>query len=173
MSTEQPAKVLVADPPWLFGDTLPGAGRGAVKHYPCMPLADIEAFALPPLDADCYLFMWRVAAMVEESYRVCRAWGFTPKTELIWLKQTVNGRRWFGMGHHLRAEHETCIVAVRGRPKPLRRNIRSTFSAPATVHSAKPDAFYELVEQFAPGPYVELFARRHRQGWTCYGNELE
>lgn len=73
----------------------------------------------------------------------------------------------------LRAEHETCLVATRGKPKPLSRSVRSTFEAPAGRHSAKPDAFYKLVETLAPGPWVELFARRQRAGWTCYGNELE
>lgn len=23
------------------------------------------------------------------------------------------------------------------------------------------------------GPYLEIFARRHRPGWTCIGNELD
>jgi N6-adenosine-specific RNA methylase IME4 len=133
---------------------------------------DIEAFELPPLAADCYLLLWRVAAMQEEALRVVRAWGFTPKTELVWLKRTRTGKRHFGMGHHLRASHETCIVATRGRPKPRVRNIRSVFAAPVGAHSAKPQAFYELVEDFADGPYVELFGRRLREGWTVLGDEV-
>jgi len=28
-----------------------------------------------------------------------------------------------------------------------------------------------VVEQVSPGPYVELFARRHRLGWDVWGNE--
>jgi site-specific DNA-methyltransferase (adenine-specific) len=163
--------VLVADPPWRFEDRLPGPGRGAEKHYDVLSTQDIENFELPDLADNCYLFLWRVSAMVEESYRVCRAWGFVPKTELVWIKRTKTGKRWFGMGHHLRAEHESCIVAVRGRPKPLVRNIRSTFEAEAGRHSAKPDEFYTLVQTLCEGPYVELFARRMRLGWTTLGND--
>ena len=44
--------------------------------------------------------------------------------------------------------------------------------APVGVHSAKPDAFYELVEQMHEGPYLELFARRQRPGWLCIGSDL-
>lgn len=166
-------RVLVADPPWRFNDRLPGKGRGAAKHYDLLGLVDLLGFELPPLAPDCYLFLWRVAAMQEEALRICRAWGFEPKTELVWVKTTKTGKRHFGMGRHLRASHESCIVATRGRPKPLVHNVRSVFEAPVGRHSAKPDAFYDLVEAFAPGPYVELFARRHRPGWTCFGNELE
>lgn len=166
-------RVLCADPPWPFGDKLPGKSRGAEKNYKVMAMPDIANFALPPLEPDAYLFMWRVSSQVEEAYKVCRAWGFVPKTEIVWLKRTATGKRWFGMGRHVRAEHETALVAVHGRPQRLLANVRSTFEAIAGAHSAKPEAFYDLVEALAPGPYCELFARRQRPGWTCLGNELK
>jgi N6-adenosine-specific RNA methylase IME4 len=168
------ARCIVADPPWAFGDSLPGPWRGASKHYGCMSALAIAAFPLPPIADDALLFMWRVASMVEDAYAVVHAWGFTPKTEIVWLKRTSTGKRWFGMGRTVRAEHETCIVALRGRPTILSRSIRSTFEAPVPGHrhSAKPEAFFDLVEQLVSGPYVELFARRQRPGWTCVGNEL-
>jgi N6-adenosine-specific RNA methylase IME4 len=173
MIAADPPRVLVADPPWRFSDSLPGAGiRGAAKHYPVLSTDDIERFPLPQLAADAVLFLWRVAAMPEEALRVCRAWGFVPKTELVWLKRTKTNNRHFGMGRIVRGEHETCLIGVRGRPSPLTRSIRSTFEAPVGRHSAKPDEFYALVERLFDGPYVELFARRRREGWDCRGNEL-
>lgn len=45
------------------------------------------------------------------------------------------------------------------------------FQWPRGAHSAKPEAFLDLVEQVSPGPYVELFARRDRLGWDTWGNE--
>jgi N6-adenosine-specific RNA methylase IME4 len=170
-------RCLVADPPWLFGDGLPGASRGASKNYGCLTvnqLCSAKAFELPLIADDAVLFLWRVSAMVEEAYSVARAWGFTPKSEIVWLKRTKTGKRWFGMGRSVRAEHETCIIATRGRPTILSRSIRSTFAAavPEHRHSAKPEEFFDLVEQLVPGPYYELFARRQRPGWTCSGNEL-
>lgn len=165
------ARVLCADPPWSFGDKLPGVSRGAAKNYAVLGLDAIRAFPLPPLAPDAWLFLWRVSSQVEEAYSVVRAWGFTPKTEIVWEKLTSGGKPWFGMGRYVRASHETAIVAVRGRPKPLVRNVRSRFAAPAGRHSEKPEAFYDLVEQLAAGPYVELFARRQRPGWQCLGDE--
>ncbi len=166
------AHVIAADPPWSFNDKLPGPGRGAAKHYDVLAIDGICSFPLPPLADDAVLFMWRVSSQVEEAYRVVRAWGFTPKSELVWLKRTATGKRWFGMGRSVRAEHETCVIATRGRPVRLLANVRSTFEAPAGRHSAKPDVFFDIVESLYAGPYVELFARRHRDGWTCFGNEL-
>ena len=160
-------KVLVADPPWQFSDTL--GKRGAGSQYSCLTLEQIEGFHLPPMEKDSYLFLWRVSSQVQEAYRVVDAWGFVPKTEIVWVKRTKNNKRHFGMGRHLRAEHETCIVATRGSPKPKVRNIRSVFEAKVGAHSQKPDEFYEIVEAFSEGPYAELFARRFRRGWFCMG----
>lgn len=39
-------------------------------------------------------------------------------------------------------------------------------------HSEKPEAFFDLVEQISPSPYLELFARRRRLGWSVWGNEV-
>jgi N6-adenosine-specific RNA methylase IME4 len=164
--------VLEADCPWRFGDKLPGNGRGAEKHYPCMSVADLCAFPLPPLAGDCALFFWRVAAMQREALDVIDAWGFTPKTEIVWQKTTKTGKKHFGMGRIVRASHEVCLVATRGRPVVMDRSVRSTFSAPVGRHSEKPPAFYDIVERLFDGPYVRLFARSQRPGWVSLGNEL-
>lgn len=59
---KDPARILLADPPWKFGDKLPGTGRGASKHYPVLSVDEICSFALPPVADDALLFMWRVSA---------------------------------------------------------------------------------------------------------------
>jgi N6-adenosine-specific RNA methylase IME4 len=166
--------VLVADPAWLFGDSLPGDARGASKHYACMSIDDL--CAMRPLFADepnSVCFMWRVSAMVEEAYRVVRAWGYVPKSELVWEKTTATGKAHFGMGRYFRMAHESCILAVRGSAFPEVRNVRSRFAAPVGVHSQKPEAFYELVERMYPNAVKgEMFARTVRPGWHQHGLEL-
>lgn len=172
-------KVLCADPPWPFHDKLPGTSRGAAKNYRLLSINDLVRFPLPPLADDCILYLWRVAAMQQAALDVARFWGFTVKSEIVWLKKTANGERWFGMGRTVRAEHEICLVATRGRPQIKNHSVRSTFvtdvaglSAVAGRHSEKPEVFYDIVESLSDGPYVELFARRQRPGWTCLGNEV-
>lgn len=170
-------RVLCADPPWRFDDKLPGKTRGASRQYETLTAYQLKHFTLPPLADDAYLFLWRVASMQQEALDVMDAWGFTLKSEIVWQKLTKKGKPWFGMGRHVRASHEVALIGVRGKPQRKVRNIRSVFAAPVPVegkkykHSAKPEAFYDLVEQLAPGPYVELFARRQRPGWTCFGNQ--
>jgi N6-adenosine-specific RNA methylase IME4 len=177
-----PCKVLSADPPWRFSDKLPGAGRGADKHYGTLSIAEICAFPLPPLDDNAVLFLWRVSSMVEEAYQVARSWGFVPKSELVWVKAQVHAadedpKPQMGMGRIVRGAHETCIVATRGRVQPVDKAVRTVFFAPRTKHSAKPDEFFQIVERLFPlqeaGAHVELFSRQQRWGWACYGNELD
>lgn len=169
----EPARVIVVDPPWGMRDNLPGKGRGARKHYQCMPIEDLEAFELPPLAEDCVMFLWWLSSMPREPLRLIDAWGFREHSQIIWRKMTCTGaKEHFGMGRIVRGAHEPCMIAVRGRPKVKSRSERSVFSAPVGRHSAKPGAFYSLVERLYDGPYVELFARKHRTGWICYGNEL-
>lgn len=195
-----PFSVLMADVPWPFEDALPGNGRGAGKHYALLSIPEIMSFPLPPMLPNCVLFFWCVSSMPQEALDVIRAWGFKPKTEIIWRKLTKTGKRWFGMGRTLRAEHERCIIAVRGRPQVMVRNVRSVFDAPspdltllgtdedgmeqfldgngylfeaaAGRHSAKPEAIYEIIEQLYQGPYVSLFDRRTRKGWKTSGHEV-
>lgn len=167
-------KICVADPPWFFKDKLPGRARGAAKHYPVMRTPEICAFSVPPLDSDCWLFLWRPATHQQEALDVARAWGFTrPPSELVWCKVTNDETRLrIGMGRAFRNAHETCLVFKRGRPTRLSKALPSTFDAPRREHSAKPDRFYEIVDAFAPGPVVELFARRQWRDWTCLGDEI-
>lgn len=79
----------------------------------------------------------------------------------------------YGMGYYARIAHEVLLIGKRGKPGPPKaRNIRSVVHAPRGKHSEKPEIFAETIERYSDGPYVELFARQRREGWTCLGNEL-
>ena len=159
---------LVADPPWPYRDKLPGNGRGAEKHYRLLTVPEIMRFPLPELEDASRLFLWTTGPFLRPAYAVLEAWGFRDTlAQMVWHK---TGR--LGMGRRVRVQHEYVLIGERGRPALLARNVRSVFEAKPAGHSAKPDVFYELVERLSPGPYVELFARRHRSGWECHGDEL-
>jgi N6-adenosine-specific RNA methylase IME4 len=171
---EQPFNVIVADPPWSFGDAL--GKRGAADKYDVLTIDQIKSFKLPRLADDCVLFLWRVSSMQQEALDVARAWGFKPsKGEIIWRKMTETGKEHFGMGRIVRGAHEACIIATRGKPEVLRRDVRSIFSAPVprsdgrVVHSAKPDLFFEIVAGLFAGPRASLFERMQRPGFHCFG----
>lgn len=45
------------------------------------------------------------------------------------------------------------------------------YAAPRHAHSQKPELFLDLIERMSPGPYLELFARQQRLGWSTWGDE--
>lgn len=162
--------VIVADPPWQYGDQLDGsdASRGGCP-YPTMPLEEICALK-PPAAADCVLWLWTTNAFLADgsAARVVKAWGFEPKTILTWIKPRM------GLGRWLRNITEHCILAVRGSPKVDLGNQTTELRAPLGEHSAKPAEFYALVEGLCPSPSrIEMFAReQNRKGWVTTGSEL-
>lgn len=184
----EPFSVIAADPPWRFSDKLPGAGRGAEKHYDVMTVGDICRLTLPPIADNAHLFLWRVSSMPQEALDVIKAWGFVVKSELVWLKRTKTGKRHFGMGRHVRLEHEICHIATRGRGAGIKnRSQRSTFvselylddegggsfEAAVDKHSRKPAEFFEIVENLCDSDRrLELFSRESRPGWTTLGNQV-
>lgn len=184
-------RCIVADPPWSFRDKgsrlAPEQAPGG--RYETMRLRDIcrlpvEAAAAP----DSLLLLWTTSAHILDgsAVKVCDAWGFHPKTTIAWVKireratsvVLAEDRRAradgivFGAGHYTRAAHELVVVARRGRAKVLRRDVPSVFFAPRGRHSAKPELFQDIIETLVDGPRLEMFARRERVGWTCWGDQL-
>lgn len=170
--------VIVADPPWLFDDPLPGNGRGALKHYPCMGVDGITRVMLPTCERYelAVLFCWRVASMQVEAFDLIERLAFTQKSELVWHKLTRTGLTFFGMGRYVRQGHEVCLIATKGPASlcwPKSRSMRSIFEALVGEHSQKPDEFYRIVETLYPhSRKIEFFARTVRPGWAQHGNEL-
>lgn len=170
-------RVVLADCPWAPDDKLPGKTRGAARNYDVMSVEEIARYPLPPIADDALLLLWRISSMPEEALRVVRAWGFTPKSEIVWVKTTEDEggvKLAFGMGRYVRGCHETCLIATRGKAASLviDHSVRSVFLAPRGQHSAKPAEFYALAERLFPGPRVALFARgAPRERWAAYGRE--
>lgn len=158
---------IVADPPWRYASAATKADAG--KRYSTMSLGEIMALrdAVGALAApDSHLWLWTTNAFIEEGYDVVRGWGFRPLTLLTWCKPQP------GVGYYLRNNTEHCILASRGAPLvPEEKAMATWYVWPRGEHSAKPEAFYDLVEQVSPAPWVELFARRQRLGWDTWGNE--
>lgn len=172
---------IMADPPWAFTfstrkreDGLVGWRGSAGKHYPTMTEAAIRGLPVSELALpDSVLWLWACNSQMRQALRVMEAWGFEFKNVLTWAKVTKAGQPAIGMGYWLRGATEHLLLGVRGRPKPLVRNLPTWFSAPVGRHSEKPDEAYRMVELLSPGPRVELFARRLRNGWDRWGNEIE
>lgn len=168
--------VIVADCPWHFKTRSPkGRGRSADRHYPTMTIEDIKA--LPVADVaedDCVLLLWVTEPLLPAALEVMAAWGFAYKTvAFTWAKTLRKSEGWhMGNGYWTRANPEMCLLGTRGRPRRQSKAVRELIVAPVSRHSQKTPEFYARVEQLLDGPYLELFAREEREGWTTIGNEV-
>lgn len=169
--------VILADPPWLFElRSAKGETKAPQAHYRCMPTEEICALPVGHLASrDCALVLWGITPMLQDALAVLRAWGFRYATMGVWAKQSRTGRRWaFGTGYIYRGAAEFWLVGVVGDPELRSRSVRNLIVAPVhREHSRKPDQMHDDIERLWHGPYCEVFARRHRRGWHCWGDELE
>lgn len=176
-------KAIYADPPWHFEVWAEGGNRNVTSKYSTMQLDEMAALPVGDLAApDCVLFMWVVWPKLFEAIDLINAWGFTYKTcAFSWIK--ADGRQpdmfadsvrvQVGMGYWTRANSEVCLLATRGKPKRLHADVRQGIIEPRREHSRKPDCVPGRIERLVEGPYLELFARTQRPGWTVWGNQTD
>jgi N6-adenosine-specific RNA methylase IME4 len=177
-------KAIYADPPWDFKTwTNAPNERGPQNHYSTMDMAQLSALPVGDLAAkDSVLFMWTCWPVLRGSLDVIEEWGFTYKTcGFCWVKADDRQSDWLsdsvsvqvGMGYWTRANSEVCLLATRGNPKRLAADVRQGIVEPRRQHSRKPDCVPGRIERLVDGPYLELFARTQRQGWTVWGNQTD
>jgi N6-adenosine-specific RNA methylase IME4 len=164
-------RVIYADPPWEYGNTMPPGFGEARDHYPTMSL---EAICAEPVkewaENDAVLFLWCTSPMLRHVHQVWEAWGFEYKASFVWDKVK------HVMGHYNSVRHEFLLVCVRGSCQP---DVRKLFDSVITVeqgkvHSAKPEIFYEIIEQlYLAGRRLEMYSRSKRQGWDQHGHRSE
>lgn len=187
----EPWRTCLTDPPWPEH----GGGkvkRGADRHYPLVPVADMRAVielsgAWTPAD-DAHLYMWVTDNYLPAGLRLVGDLGFRYVRTFCWVKlvppnpeaidlsdEQLDDELHFGLGQYARGQHELCLFAVRGDGMAVRtdrRDIGSVLPAVRARHSAKPRTMHELVEARSRGPYQEIFARSERPGWRSWGNEV-
>lgn len=171
---------ILADPPWQFQNK---TGKVAPEHrrlsrYATLTLAEIERLPVAQVAADvAHLYLWVPNALLPDGLAVMRAWGFAYKSNLVWHKvRQDGGSDGRGVGFYFRNVTELVLFGTRGRSArtlaPARRQVNLVASR-KREHSRKPDELYPLIEACSRGPFLELFARGPRPGWTAWGNEAD
>lgn len=194
-------RTIVADPPWPMTETgkrsaAPTDADGAreassgreVKGewwarftektvalpYETMTLEQIEALPVADLAADdAHLYLWTTNRFLWDAREIVESWGFKFSTLLTWCKTPMG----LGFGGAFCLTSEFVLFCRRGSLAPLQRHDSTwmEWSRPYEnghiAHSAKPDAFLDLVEKVSPEPRLEMFARRARFGWDYWGDE--
>lgn len=172
-------RTIVADPPWHYEgfsgyQGTPGTDNWRVvrKALPYAAMSVEQIAALPVVDLaekNARVFLWTTSRYLPDAFGILSSWGFQYRQALVWHK---TGRP-FPFGGSVAPIHaEFLLVGARGVPARLSRLKSSVVAIPRPhLHSQKPDAWLDLIEQVSPGPYLELFARRQRLGWDTWGNE--
>lgn len=158
--------VIYVDPPWDYDFKLRGAPD---EHYPVMSDQKICDLQIPSAE-NAILFLWATNPRIESALKVLKAWGFTYKTNMVWVKDKI------GTGYYFRGQHELLFVASKGDISPPFESVRksSVLYANRKEHSKKPEEVYTIIEDYYPnGKYLELFSRNKREGWMMWGFELE
>lgn len=162
-------RVIYADPPWKYGNTMPDNFGEQADHYKLMTVDEIAALPIKNLAQDnAVLFLWVTSPILEESFQVVNAWGFTYKSSFVWDKVK------HVMGHYNSVRHEILLVCVRGSCQPdVQKLFDSVYSEERTEHSRKPEYFREIIDTIYPnGKRIELFARKQSDGWDVWGNDV-
>lgn len=166
---------IYADPPWLFA-SYSDKGQDRKPGYKTDPLDEIKKLPVKELAADdCVLFIWVLMNQLPEALQVIDAWGFKFKTcAFTWVKQNAHNEKPFlGMGYWTRANAELCLLATKGAPTRLDAGVPQVLLCKIMEHSRKPDEFATRIKKLVAGPYLELYARCERDGWTSWGNEIQ
>ena len=165
-------KTIYADPPWMER----GGGkvkRGADRYYTLMRTKDIMAMPVPNLaEKNCHLYLWVTNNFLKDGLKVMDAWGFRYVTTITWVKDRIGLRQYF------RGITEHCLFGVKGRlPYKVvdgrRQQGKTVIIAPKTKHSQKPKEMYHMIETVSYPPFIELFARDQRDGWSAWGDQLK
>lgn len=171
-------KTVVADPPWQFQNR---TGKMAPEHkrlnrYSTMKLEDIFEIPVSEVVEDkAHLYLWVPNALLPEGLAVMKAWGFEYKTNIIWEKVRKDGLPdGRGVGFYFRNVTEILLFGIKGDHNRTLSPARSQVNLVRSMkreHSRKPDEIFPIIEACSPGPYLEMFARGVREGWTLWGNQ--
>ncbi len=170
---------LLIDPPWRFSNR---TGKMAPEHkrlrrYETMSFEDIAALPVGDLALpQSHLYLWCPNALIAEGLHIMQAWGFTYKTNIVWYKTRKDGGPdGRGVGFYFRNVTELLLFGIQGKLRTKKAGCTQVniLVTRKQEHSRKPDEAFDIIEQCSPGPFLELFARFKRPGWTQWGDQIE
>lgn len=171
-------RTILADPPWRFTNR---TGKVAPEHlrlnrYQTMSLDEIDTLPVADIVQEpAHLYLWVPNALLPQGMQVLRAWGFEYKFNIVWHKvRKDGGSDGRGVGFYFRNVTELVLFGVRGKSArtldPGRRQV-NLIATQKREHSRKPDELYKVIESCSRSPFLEMFARDTRKGWTAWGNQ--
>lgn len=169
--------IIYADPPWSYKDKRGNLAQFGAMPYVTMSLEDIKNLPVRDIsEKDSVLFLWATMPLLKEAMAVIESWGYKFITcAFVWVKQNPKGYGIYsGLGSWTNSNAELCLLAKRGSPKRLAKNIKQIAILPRGRHSEKPNEIRERITALMGDlPRIELFARERFDGWDAWGNEVD
>ena len=144
--------------------------------YPVCSLEEIKehlktATSLCKSD-NCFLFLWTIDKYLFEAQTIAEELGFKLHARMIWNKVTG-----IPAAFTVRFGHEYLLYMYKGKlisvEKSERGKVHTVFEERVKKHSQKPEVAYQIIERLYPNlRKLEMYARRDRYGWDCWGNEV-
>jgi N6-adenosine-specific RNA methylase IME4 len=164
-------RCIVLDPPWPMKkiEREERPNQGIELDYPTMSLEEIAALPIPDLadENGCHLYVWVTQKYLPAGLELVKQWGYRYECLMTWRKNVgITPFSWMYDTEHV-------IFARCGNLSIQQLGLRLSFDAPACGHSVKPDVFFdERVLLASPQPRLEMFARKYREGFEGWGNEI-
>jgi N6-adenosine-specific RNA methylase IME4 len=164
-------KTLLVDCPWAYRNKRTGGSMlsGSEQKYPTLSIEELCALRIDKIiDKNCILFLWVTCPLKKEAFQLINSWKFNYKTSIYWRKIMS-----LGLGYWYRGQVEELWLCTKGEVKAFRCQKPNFLETKALRHSEKPEEIYAFIEPYAIEPKAELFARKQRIGWDCFGYDID
>lgn len=178
-NTENRYDLILADPPWKQSKggkkSVRANSSGRPLDYQVCTLEEIEEHlkaAVSLTEGNSILFLWTIDKYLFEAQEIAERQGYKLHARLIWNKVTG-----IPAAFTVRYGHEYLLYMYKGKLRPValeeRGKIHTVFTERVQRHSQKPEISFDIIERLYPTEKkIELYARRTRPGWDCWGNEV-
>ena len=175
-------KTILADPPWRYNrgwDTGSKHSVFDIKYnlksvsmpYDEMTIDEIRLLPIYKIiDKNCDLYLWTTQKYLPAAFGILQFWNFKYCQTLTWCKTPMGT----GQGGLFCPATEFLILGRKGKMPLGKTRVDTTWwnVKRTNIHSKKPEFFQDVIETVSDAPRIELFARRTREGWDTWGNEV-
>lgn len=177
--TDNRYSIIYADPPWKQSK----GGKKSVRENSSGKPLDYQVCTLDEIKAhlrtatalatdNSVLFLWTIDKYLFEAQVIAEELGYKLHARMIWNKVTG-----IPAAFTVRYGHEYLLYMYKGKLRPValeeRGKIHTVFTEQVKRHSQKPEISFDIIERLYPTERkLEMYARRPRFGWDCWGNEV-
>lgn len=187
MKIESKFQICVLDCPWSYYNSEADsktANGSVLNHYNTLSQKDLCNLPIKNILAkDALVFVWATSSKLHYAIECIEKWGLHFRgVAYVWIKTKQTGEIINGQGvppTYTKPTTEYLLLATQkpqGRPIPIKRyNQAQVVLSPRGKHSEKPEIFYDMIDEMVDSNLlkIDIFARRHREGWTCVGDALQ